>query len=339
MRNLASVQRIAEIRPIENADSICQYRIDGWWVVDSIGKYDVGELVIYCEIDSWIPHDLAPFLSKGKEPREYLGIKGEKLRTIKLRGALSQGLLLKYGKGGCIFVEGDDITEELGIVKYEPPIPAQLAGLAKGNFPSFIPKTDQTRAQSLQMEIAQASSDMDVFEVTLKLDGSSCTVYYKDGEVGVCSRNIEFKLEGNDNNSFINAAIGTGLLGALKKIGRNIAVQAELMGPGIQGNREGFNGLKLFIFNIFDIDMQKYLPVIERYKTQEQLFGNGYIGNVIPLMYSSHVIHNNTIDYLLRLADTTSINHKVAEGLVFKRNDGKFSFKVINNKFLLKEKD
>ncbi len=93
-RKLASVRRIAEVKSIEGADSICAYRVDGWWVVDGIGKYQVGDLVTYCEPDSWVPTELAPFLSKGKEPREFNGVKGERLRIQKIRGCVSQGLLL-----------------------------------------------------------------------------------------------------------------------------------------------------------------------------------------------------------------------------------------------------
>ena len=94
MRKLATIRKVSEIAPIIGADKICHYRVDGWWIVDSVGRYQVNDLAIYIEIDAWCPHELAPFLSKGKEPREYNGVKGERLKTVKLRGAVSQGLLL-----------------------------------------------------------------------------------------------------------------------------------------------------------------------------------------------------------------------------------------------------
>lgn len=93
-RKLASIQRIAEIKPIPDADRICAYRIQDWFVVDAVGKYQVNSLVVFLEIDSWVPTELAPFLSKGKEPKEYMGIKGERLKSIKLRRQISQGLIL-----------------------------------------------------------------------------------------------------------------------------------------------------------------------------------------------------------------------------------------------------
>ena len=94
MRKLASIRKIAELNPIEGADVIEVATIDGWKVVVKKGDFSVGELAVYCEIDSWIPTNLAPFLSKGQEPREYGNVKGERLKTIKLRGAVSQGLIL-----------------------------------------------------------------------------------------------------------------------------------------------------------------------------------------------------------------------------------------------------
>ena len=94
MRRLATVRKIDEINPIENADAIEVATVGGWKIVVKKGEFQVGQLAVYFEIDSWIPHELAPFLSKGQEPREYEGVKGERLRTIKLRGQISQGLLL-----------------------------------------------------------------------------------------------------------------------------------------------------------------------------------------------------------------------------------------------------
>ena len=95
IRKLASIAEVTYIKPIENADAIeCAIVNDGWPVVVKKGEYKVGDVAIYLEIDSWVPHELAPFLSKGREPREYNGVKGERLRTVKLRGQISQGLLL-----------------------------------------------------------------------------------------------------------------------------------------------------------------------------------------------------------------------------------------------------
>ena len=66
MRKLATIRRIAEIRPIEKADAIEHVRVDGWWVVSKKGEFQVGDLAVYIEIDAWSPYELTPFLSKGK---------------------------------------------------------------------------------------------------------------------------------------------------------------------------------------------------------------------------------------------------------------------------------
>ena len=233
MRKLATVRKIDNILPIAGADAIECAVVGGWKVVVKKGEYQVGDLGIYCEIDSWIPHALAPFLSKGKEPRVFEGIPGERLRTVKLRGQISQGLLLPAVGTG----EGDDLTELLGIVKWEKPIPAQLAGQAKGNFPAVIPKTDQERVQNLVKEIELAQGDE--FEETEKLEGSSMTCYLIGDEFGVCSRNLDLKE--TEGNSFWATARAEDIETKMRQLRvkstfTDFAVQGELIGPGIQGN-------------------------------------------------------------------------------------------------------
>lgn len=355
-RKLASIRMIDSIRPIEGADAIEVATVGGWDVVVKKGEFIEGDLAVYFEIDSWIPTELAPFLSKGAIPREYMGIKGERLRTIKLRGQLSQGLLLPVKEfDGMNFIlpagediahagnmhgvsEGDDVTEFLGIVKYNPPMNAQLAGVAKGNFPSFIRKTDQERAQNLTRQIKDSLDKEDEYEVTMKLDGSSMTAFYNDGEVGVCSRNLQLKIDDeNKGNSFVRAMFDSGLDTALVGMRRNIAVQGELMGPGIQGNRENLSENKLFVFDVFDIDTQKYLTPIERKEFMDMLTLYGVNPNKVdhvPVL-GVQKLPTGDVKELLLVADGPSIVNKVREGLVWKRVDGKFSFKTISNKYLL----
>jgi RNA ligase (TIGR02306 family) len=98
MRKMATIRVIDAINPIPDADAIEVATVGGWRVVVKRGEFTVGDLAVYCEIDSWIPTELAPFLSKGKEPRVYEGIKGERLRTVSLRKTVSQGLLLPLKK-------------------------------------------------------------------------------------------------------------------------------------------------------------------------------------------------------------------------------------------------
>jgi RNA ligase (TIGR02306 family) len=154
-RKMATIRKIDEIRPIEGADAIEAAVIGGWVVVIKKGEFRAGDLAVYLEIDSWVPHAVAPFLSKGQEPREFNGVKGERLRTVKLRGQVSQGLLLPIETA---FPGSDrrfwwsqvnvDISERIGIQKWEAPIPASLSGDVEGVFPTVVPKTDQERCLS-----------------------------------------------------------------------------------------------------------------------------------------------------------------------------------------------
>ena len=351
MRKMASIRSIDNIEPITDADSIEVATVGGWKVVVKKGEFKTNDLVVYLEIDSWVPTSLAPFLSKGKEPKVFNGVKGERLQTVKLRGQISQGLLLPIdcttisdGEGNVISVsEGDDVTEFLGIQKWERPLPTRLQGQAKGNFPSFIRKTDQERCQNLQKNIFVDWKDLE-WEISLKLDGSSLTGYYNNGETGICSRNLELMdNDENSGNSFIQTFNSSGLKDAIKSIGRNVAVQGEMMGEKIQGNRENLTGTILFIFDVFDIDNQQYMTPQDRLEFINLLFKNGYTGDIAPILNSKTTLHNigiSNITDLLSFADGESINNLVREGVVFKCvTNGDISFKAISNKFLLKGGD
>lgn len=156
-RKLATIEVIEDLWNHPNADLLDLARVRGWQCVVKKGEFAKGDKVIYFEIDSFIPTELAPFLSKGKEPRVFEGIKGERLKTIRLRGALSQGLILPISILGSVdfpLEDGTDVSKHLGVIKWELPLPAQLQGQVEGNFPSWIPKTDQERCQNCYSEMA-----------------------------------------------------------------------------------------------------------------------------------------------------------------------------------------
>jgi RNA ligase (TIGR02306 family) len=336
MRKLATIRKIDSLTPIEGADAIECAVVGGWKVVAQKGLYKEGDLAVYFEIDSWIPTELAPFLSKGKEPREFEGIKGERLRTIKLRGQLSQGLLMplreiKSDFQMDAFVEGDDLTEILGIKKWEKPINAQLAGVCKGNFPTLIPKTDQERVQNLKKEIATARDD--VFEVTEKLEGSSMTVYLMHGEFGVCSRNMDLKE--TEGNSFWATARRECIEEKMRAVDEHwdFAIQGELIGPGIQGNIYKLTQPEFRVFDVYDIQAGEYIPPDSRRELIERM-GLTHV----PVLDDLFVL-NDGIDELLTLAEGKSrIGDTEREGIVFKQAMGGITFKAISNKYLLGEK-
>jgi RNA ligase (TIGR02306 family) len=294
-------------------------------VVDSIGKYSVNDLVVFCEIDSWIPHTLAPFLTKdGKQPKEYLGIKGERLRTVKLRGQLSQGLLLPLVEDNS--EEGQDLTSLLGIVKWEDTRYMNDSN-AKGSFPSFIPKTDQERVQNILRSIENWKGMS--FEVTVKRDGSSMTAFVNMDDEGVCSRNM--LLRETDSSAFWHAARSLNLLEKIRSTGRNLALQGELLSQKIQGNYEKVSSVEWNCFDIWDIDNWQYLLPRERQDLCESL-GIPHIKII-----DKEFILDHTVDQLLEMAEGPGVNPGVKrEGLVFKQNNGQFSFKAISNSYLLK---
>ena len=333
MRKLASICKIDSINPIKDADAIEVAIVGGWKVVVKKGEYAVGDLAIYCEIDSWIPTELAPFLSKGKEPREFEGIKGERLRTIRLRGQLSQGLLLPYATVGRIVCEGDDVSELLGIIKWEKPMNAQLAGMARGNFPTQIPKTDQERVQNLKNEILEAAEFGLQFEVTEKMEGSSMTVYLIDGVFGVCSRNLDLKE--TEGNAFWATARRDGIEEKMRSVaGTDFAIQGELIGPGIQDNIYKLTQHEFRVFDVYNISDGAYLVPWKRREFVQNL-GLAHV----PVLLIDKDLGVGSIDEILQWAEGPSkLNDKQErEGIVFKEVGGGMSFKAISNSYLINQ--
>jgi RNA ligase (TIGR02306 family) len=358
-RKLVSVRTISDIQPIEGADMIELAIVDGWKVVvaKNVG-HKVGDKVIYCEIDSFLPiRDEFEFLRKSSY-KKMGGEEGFRLKTIKLRGQVSQGLILplsvlkstdivkvttvktEWGNQYELFAEdgepmvevGDDVTEVLGVVKYEPPIPAELSGKVKGFFPSFLRKTDEERVQNLTKEYENYKSLGRKFYVTEKLDGSSSTFYYKDGVFGVCSRNLE--LIETEGNTFWKVARELDLENKMRDFGVNISLQGELIGEGIQGNPYKIKGQTVRFFNLFDIDLQVYhsLAHLDR--------ALGVMGlKMVPIVDEFFELPD-TIEKLLQYAEDKSVlnSNFDREGVVIRSNDRTISFKVISNKFLLNEK-
>ena len=336
MRKLATIRKIDSINPIEGADAIECAVVGGWTTVIKKGDFKVDDLVVYCEIDSWIPNSIAPFLSKGHEPREYMGVPGERLRTVKLRGQVSQGLILhRYvalDKVGEIY-EGMDVSDLLNINKYEPPVSAQLAGQMSGGFPSFIPKTDQERIQNLTRDFDRWKERGYTWEETEKLDGSSMTVFIKDGNIGVCSRNWELK-ETEGNTLWALARQGNLLETVFKHMGMNVAFQGEVIGPGIQGNKYKLTKHEFHIYDMYDIDAQRYFSPAQRHAIVYQ-FGLTHV----PAKLDATSFVGVDVNSLIASADGESLVGAAKpkrEGLVFKCNEAPASFKVISNSFLLK---
>lgn len=350
MRKLAKIVKLEHVLDIPNADFIQVAKWGGWQCVIRKGEFAQGDFVIALEVDSWVPHSVAPFLSNADHPVYYNGIHGNRLRTKKMRGVLSQGLLLPLTALGSVFtfngrlcvqpesfepfvlVENTDVSSMLGVTKWEPPVDAGLAGDIVGKFPSFLIKTDLERIQNLSKELADWQSLDLTWEVTEKLDGSSCTVFVNNGERGVCSRNLQ--LHESESNAFWRAVLHQKLLDKIESTGRNLALQGELVGPKIQGNRYALSNYTVFVYSVFDIDPREYLLPHDRRALLKDLDIE-----TVPLIDSSFPIRGTSMQSLIDIADGTSalVDKKtLREGLAFKCNQLSLSFKAISNNFLLK---
>lgn len=338
MRKLATVRRINDIRPIVNADSIECAVIDGWTVVVRKGEFKIEDIVIFLEIDSWVPTKLAPFLtSPGHNPKVYDGIEGERLRTVKLRGQLSQGLVLPVdilmSNGKSFWYEGEDVSDFLGIKKWERQFNKTYSSVAKAGFPTEVPKTDQERIQNIVNDIKfWYNNNYFEWEVTEKLDGTS-TTFYLDlyNEYHVCGRNIE-NYNTLDNN-YGKVSLDLNIEERMKTNNlQGFAIQGEIVGPGIQGNKYKLDKLKFFVYDVYNVKEGRYLSSIERLC---------FVDNIgldhVPVLMSNYIIDQD-INELIISADGRSLLHSDTwrEGLVFKKLDGTTSFKIISNKYLIK---
>ena len=339
-RKLATIRKITDIRPIEGADMIELATVGGWNVVvaKDVG-HKVGNSVVYCEIDSFLPiKEEFEFLRKSSY-KKMGDQEGFRLKTIRLRGQLSQGLILPISvvpitqfASAYDLPEGLDVTEMLGIVKYEPPIPAELAGKVKGGFPSFLHKTDEERVQNLVKEYGEYKlTSVHQFYMTEKLDGSSATFYMNEGEFGVCSRNLEL-LE-TEGNTFWKVARELDLENKLRDKG-NICLQGELIGEGIQGNPYKIKGQTVHFFNAFDIDKQVRFGINEFLVLLDDMELSS-----VPILDVAMLLPETVTD-MLELAEGKSRlnNNTEREGVVVRSLDNTISFKAISNKFLLSEK-
>jgi RNA ligase (TIGR02306 family) len=326
-RKLASIQIIEKLEPIAGADFIEKATILGWSTVVKKGEFEEGNLCVFFEIDSVLPSDAewAQFMEHG----------GFRVRTKKLRGVLSQGLALPITafpgyEDQAIFgnlMEGDDVTEQLGVLKYEPPRNENADDFLP--FPAGIPKTDEIRVQSAPGVIDELSG-LPVY-VAVKLDGTSATFANIEGEFIACSRNNRLK-----NLGFYGAAAERYNLKEL--IPDGYAIQGEICGPKIQKNRLGLTALDFFVFNVFDIKQGRYLNYDEFIGFCDE---RGF--KAVPI--ESVEIFRMDMEELLARADGYYVGTKNRrEGLVIRPLEesvssvlgGRLSIKAISNKFLLK---
>ena len=336
MRKLVTIQKVKNILPIENSDFIELVEIMGWKCVVKKGEFNIGDFGIYFEVDSFLPiTEKFEFLRNNSYTKNEIMGEGFRIKTAKLRGKVSQGLFLPlkdFPECGQL-AEGTEITELLGVKKWQMPEVEGAAGIEIGDKPYGIPTTDEIRAQSDQKLIDDLTDKS--YYITTKMDGTSCTIYFNNGQAGVCGRNKEYKE--TDTSSYWKLANMYKIPEKLTELGKNIALQGEFCGEKIQKNRLKLQKPKFFIFNVYDIDTATYY----NYKDFKDIIS--HLGlEAVPIEEEGENF-NYSLDELLEKAKGKYPSGLDKEGIVIRSQsiteDGKFlSFKVINNDFLLKEK-
>jgi len=259
---LASIERILEVLKHPNADALDIVKVLGYQCIVKKDQYKVNDLTVFIQPDTVLPD---------AEWSAFYKSKSNRVRSIKLRGSWSFGIvepllvLERYGeiKNTLIqLVEGADVTDILGITKYEPPVPQDLN--AKGNLPFGLGKTDEERYQNIR-DLPYG----ELVDVTLKVDGSSMTVYCKkvpevlDYVTGITSRSLELKAE--CENKYTKVAKDKQLVEKLKsyceKYNVNLALRGEMYGASLQNfaaNPHAKKPLGFALFSVYNLDTLSY---------------------------------------------------------------------------------
>ena len=361
VRKLVTLRVISDLIPIAEADAIEAAVVDGWEVIVKKDEFKVGDPCLFFEIDSWVPHSIAPFLTKpGKTPKVFQDIPGARLKTIRMRGQISQGLVLPVtrslgygttnkslgfsadGTNITHWFEEDyeaDLTELFGVLHCDEPDDEG------GPLPHGIPKTSQPRIQNITRQNRIYVDRGELFEWTEKLHGGSMTVFLyvgdsgdiEDMNYGVCSRNHAIPEEDKAGSYYWDAAEDQDLIEKLMRIhsemGLSLALQGELVGEGMCKNYYKMKGRTFFLYDIYDIKGKRYLTPEERHA-----IANRYDIAHVPIIGCGYA--SAPKDTLLGYAYGASIINPqvIKEGDVYKsmtRPD--HSFKVVSNEFLVKQ--
>lgn len=352
-RKLAHIEVVEEINPIPNADAIEVVSVLGWRCVTKKGEFSAGDKIIYIEVDSIMP-ELPQY--------EFLRERKFRIKTIKLRGQVSQGLIIPLsslpenykGKKSV----GTDVTEALGITKYDPQLEEEKAETSvpksafdkfmrrfawyrkffvkktSGKFPEWIKKTDEERIQNMPRILDFAGR---LYQVSEKLDGQSATYFLKkkgfDYEFGVCSRNN--RLPHPDNSSWWTVARTHDIENVLRSIIRDseyVVLQGEILGSSIQGNKYKVSEHRFYAFNLTYPDKNVSWTDMSNILKEFGLVS-------VPILMVNVSIPSS-VEEIVEMSKGKSFLHNThREGLVFRDYENNVSFKVINPDFLLKNNE
>lgn len=326
---LASIERIVSLTPIAGADRIELARVLGFNTVVKKGEFKVGDLCVFHVPDTVVDSNNPEYA--------FLEKQGYRLKISRFKGVYSQGLALpvRAFEKRMVFPlqwgEGADATELVGIKKYEKPLPEGSEAL--GPLPSFLRKTDEPNILT-RPALLEAFRGRFCY-ITKKMDGQSATFYYNSGRFGVCSRNLELKE--TPSSPFWEIARKYNIGQIMAQWGGNFAIQGELYGPGIQGNKMGAKEKAIALFNLFDSDFHEY-----KHKGRLMDFCNSSGLPMVETLWTGQF--DFSLEQLQEMANgLTYDNGAPAEGIVIRPitettlDDGeRLSAKVISERFLLK---
>ena len=346
MRKLASIQKVWDVIPIEGADSIELAKVMGWQCVVNKGQFKPGDIGVYFEIDSFLP--IRPefeFLRKSSYKKTDIMGEGFRLRTMKFRGQLSQGLLLPLNTfpdlpGEADVAVGQDVTEWLGVKKWEIEEFATTGGNVIGTLPRDVPHTDEIRIQA-EPELLHAFSGLEYY-ISTKLDGSSHSISVDENGFHVTGHNYEYK--NDDSSDFYKLVNKKGYQAVVERFWKekmldSITIQGEFCGPGIQKNPLRLKQPEWFVFTV---RINGHRVGLETMTTLCNVFGMP----MVPIEEVDRDLPSKypTVEALLERADGNYETGGKKEGIVIRTTEpvyneiigGPLSMKVVSNKYLLK---
>ncbi|MDR1213619.1 MAG: RNA ligase (ATP) [Propionibacteriaceae bacterium] len=348
MRHLASLETIRNLRPIPDADAIEVGSVRGWDIVVRKGEFTAGDAVLFVEPDAALPLDDPRF--EFLRPRGCKTIDGQEyhvLKTARLRGQLSQGIVFPASQfaeltdPGVLASPGEgqgiNLDAILGIVLYEPPLPAGAAGIIGPWDIRWLKKSDAERVQNLSDEWLRGVDD-GLWRATTKIDGSSHTVLRDGDQLRVYGRN--WQIDATNPNTAVYREIVSSRLLEWMADHQIDAVQGELFGEGIQSNRQGIKRQRFAVFAAWRNDNGSAADRLAEAMGTAAAYGL----YVVP---SLDIAFPQTIKQALEQADALSGSvtpGKRDEGIVwhhlgqryFPDLDGRIVFKAVSNKYLLK---
>ena len=324
---LATIQTIIKVEPIDGADKVELAEVLGWKVVIKKDEFREGDLCIYIQIDTTIDPKMKCFshLANPKKPNERI-----RINTKKIRGIYSQGLLISIDSYKLEPVIGIDVTNLFDVQKNEKEeLNYNPLGVCKnnntiiGNFPTeIISKTNEDHLKN-NYTLLNRILNKELY-ISKKLDGSSLTIIKNNNEFMVCSRNHIINEDNIMHQYFLR-----NIKDKLILYNNNFVLQGEFCGPKINGNQMKLNRHNYYVFNIKDLDTSTYMNLEEM-----QNMCNKLELDTVPVLDKIICDESWTIQKFQDYANTITYGDYCGEGIVIRDcNDIRMSFKIINQNY------